>query len=228
MDSGRTAGQPSGGRAGPAAPDFDRLLADGYAHDASYLRPGCVATARVVPGDRLRLPTGRLVAAEPLANGYPFTQTVPPGDYPVEVVLAQYTDQGQPRGAVSFTEVAAARVVVRPEPAHTWRLALHDGQDAADLAEGEIFGYPVDGGTGSFGSVEVFQALVDDDEARDDLIADASFDRDEPSVTYTHEETGTNLVMFTSGGGDGVYPTWVGYTAGGEVTCFLTDFGVLT
>jgi hypothetical protein len=34
-------------------------------------------------------------------------------------------------------------------------------------------------------------------------------------------------VVFSSGGGDGYYPTWVGRTADGEVACFLTDFFVL-
>ncbi|MEJ3742918.1 DUF4241 domain-containing protein [Actinomycetes bacterium KLBMP 9797] len=206
----------------PRAPDFDRLLADGHVQDASYLRAGCVATARVVRADRLRLPTGRLVAAEPLMNGCPFTQTVAPGDYPVEIIMADF------HGGTSFTEVAAARVLIRAEPAHVWRLALCASQDLADLAEGQLFGYPVDGGTGSFGSPEVFDALADDEEAQDDLIADASFGRDEPFVTYTDEATGTNLVMFASGGGDGIYPTWIGYTVDGEVACFLTDFGVLT
>jgi hypothetical protein len=69
---------------------------------------------------------------------------------------------------------------------------------------------------------------LDDEEARGDLVADQSFGRDEPFVTYEDDATGTNLVMFASGGGDGRYPSWVGYTAGGGVACFLTDFGTLT
>ncbi|GAA5193090.1 hypothetical protein GCM10023322_54140 [Rugosimonospora acidiphila] len=218
----------------PQPPDFNRLLADGREHDASGFRSGCVATVRILRGDRLRLPTGRLVAAEPPGN-FPdgaqrcaFTHAVPPGDYPVELVMADYTDPGNPQGNTAYDAVAAARVVVRAEPVNAWRLALCDGQDEADLAEGHIYAYPVDGGIGAFGSPEVFDVLGRNEEAREDLLVDASFGSDEPYVTYTDEATGNNLVLFRSGNGDGRYATWVGYTAEGEVACFLTDFGLLT
>ena len=42
----------------------------------------------------------------------------------------------------------------------------------------------------------------------------------------TSPSTGHTLVAFTSGWGDGFYPTWIGRSASGEVTCFLTDFFV--
>lgn len=217
----------------PQAPDFNQLFVDGREHPFRDLRDGCVATVRVVRGDHLSLPTGHLVAAEPPGNfpdgarRYAFTRTVPPGDYPVEIVMADFADPGNPQGNVAYSMVAAARVIVRAEPVHTWRLALIDGQDETDLADGQLYGYPVDGGTGSFGSPEVFDALGDSHEAREDLIADTSFDRDEPFVTYTDEATGTNLVVFASGGGDGRYATWVGATVDGATACFLTDFEVL-
>jgi hypothetical protein len=214
-------------------PDFDRLFVDGREHDLGHFRDGRTVTIRIVPGDRLRLPTGRLVAAEPPGNfpdgagDYAFTQTVPPGDYPVEIVMADFADPGNPQGNTAFRAVAAARVVVRAEPVRTWRLALLAGQDDADLAEDEYYGYPVDGATGSFGSPEVFDALADSEEARDDLITDVSFGRDEACVTYTDETTGDNLVVFSSGNADGRYATWVGHTGDGRVACFLTDFQLL-
>ncbi|WP_324606082.1 DUF4241 domain-containing protein [Streptomyces sp. 351MFTsu5.1] len=42
----------------------------------------------------------------------------------------------------------------------------------------------------------------------------------------TSPSTGRTLVAFTSGWGDGFCPTWIGRSASGEVTCFLTDFFV--
>ena len=45
---------------------------------------------------------------------------------------------------------------------------------------------------------------------------------------HTDQATGTNLVSFVSGDGDGHYGTWIGYTAGHAIACFLTDFRVVT
>lgn len=176
-------------------PDFDRLLAE----------------ATVIAADaRLRLPSGRLVAAEPPGlfpagevARWAFPQTVAPGEYAVEVLAEE-------------AAVLGARVVVRPEPVSEWLPAQRGGED---------YVYPVDGATGAFGSVEVFEALTDD-EAREDLIADLSFDGDEPYSVYHHEATGTNLVAISLDA-DGRYRSWVGYTADAEVACFLTDFGDL-
>jgi hypothetical protein len=176
-------------------PDFDRLL---------------VGAKVIATAARLRLPSGRLVAAEPpglFVAGevarWAFAETVPPGEYPVEI-LTQHD------------VVVGARVVARPEPVREWRPAQRGGQD---------YVYPVDGATGAFGSVEVFEALTDD-EAREDLIADLSFDRHGPYSTYTDEETDANLVAINLGA-DGRYLSWIGYAAGGEVACFFTDFGDL-
>jgi hypothetical protein len=36
-----------------------------------------------------------------------------------------------------------------------------------------------------------------------------------------------NLLAFSSGYGDGVYATYVGYEAGGEICIVVTDFGVV-
>jgi Protein of unknown function (DUF4241) len=215
-------------------PDFTRLFAEGSTHDFGRPHVGCEMTVRVAEGARLRLPTGRLVAAEPWshlgdsADSYAFTQRVAPGTYPVELIIADYHYPTHPQGREGFSEVAAARLVIRDAPAVRWRLALREGDDEAQLADDEFYGYPVDGGTGSFGSAEVFESIARS-EAIDDLayIVGDLGRADEVGV-YTDKTTGDNLVMFRSGGGDGHYPTWVGYTVGGEVACFVTDFGTLT
>ncbi|MDT5032034.1 MAG: hypothetical protein QOC94_2205 [Actinoplanes sp.] len=46
-------------------------------------------------------------------------------------------------------------------------------------------------------------------------------------VAVVDELTGANIIQVSSGWGDGVYPTFVGYTAAGEVACFVTDFQVI-
>lgn len=215
-------------------PDFTRLFAEGSRYDFSRLRAGREATVRIVTGAELRLPSGRLVAAEPWsdlgagAESYAFTQRVAPGTYRVELIIADYQDPAHPQGRRRFAEVAAARLVVRDAPVVKWRLALRGGEDEAQLSDDEYYGYSVDGGTGSFGSLEVFESLAHS-EATDDLVYIAGDLGSADEVgTYTDETSGTNLVLFRSGGGDGCYATWVGYAAGGEAACFVTDFGTLT
>ncbi|GAA0551297.1 uncharacterized protein DUF4241 [Saccharopolyspora erythraea NRRL 2338] len=217
----------------PHPPDFDRLFAEGSKHDCGRLRERRVATVRVVAGAALRLPTGRVLACEPW-TGFPdgahrdaFIQRVQPGVYPVELVVATFSDPVDPRGDTTFDEVAAARLLIRPEPVAAWRLALREGQDDAELADGELYGYPVDGATGSFGSPEVFDGLKNAEDP--DIVMDIVTGLEAPDkvAVYTDELTGDNLVIFSSGG-DGYYGTWIGYTAGGEVACFVTDFLTLT
>jgi hypothetical protein len=77
---------------------------------------------------------------------------VPPGTYPVELIMADFHDPGNPQGNTHFSEVAAARLRVRDEPIAAWQMALQPSQDDAELDDDEYFGYPVDGGTGSLAS----------------------------------------------------------------------------
>lgn len=216
----------------PRPPDFDRLFAVGARHDFGGFRAGCVVTVRVCEGAGLLLPTGRLVAGEPGAvigydaGEYAFVQRVAPGSYRVELVMADFHDPGNPQGNTRYSQVAAARLRVREDPVASWRPALQPGQDEAELDDDRIFGYPVDGGVGSFASPEAIGALsaVYERDPDEWFAVLAEIVEDEDVVSYAGEETGANVVMFRSGGGDGHYATWVGYTVGGEVACFVTDF----
>jgi hypothetical protein len=218
----------------PRAPEFNRLFAEGSTRLFERFREGCVVTVRVAAGADLYLPSGRLVAAEPWtgfgdgAGEYAFTERVTPGSYLVQLIMADFHDPGNPQHNTRFSEVAAARLLVRDEPVATWRLGLRPGEDDARLADDEFYGYPVDGGTGSFGSVEVFDALAGHGSSVDLLDVALDLDDADDVGVFADEATGLNLVIFRSGGGDGHYPTWVGYTAEGEVACFVTDFGILT
>ncbi|MEV0413021.1 DUF4241 domain-containing protein [Streptomyces sp. NPDC050448] len=212
-----------------AAPDFSWFFTPGSTF--SY-EEGPTGTLSVVDGGELWLPTGRVVACDPfigLGGGYvsPFTAEAAPGRYRVEVAMATLTEPGEAPAADPHLRVAAARLVITDTPAVTWELAVKDGQDPAELGEDGFFGYGVDAGTGSF-----YDAAADDSfpdcEGDEGPLWDA-FEAagHRASVHLVEGENGHNLAAFSSGFGDGHYPTWVGRDAAGTVTCFVTDFFVV-
>lgn len=212
-----------------SARDYTWLFTPGSTF--TYEESGTVGVLQVVDGGELSLPTGRVVACDPfvyLGSGdmEPFTVTVEPGRYRVEAAVATLTRPGEAPSDAPHRRVAAARLVVRDEPAATWELALLPDQDPAELGDDEFYGYGVDAGTGCF-----YDAAADDAfpecEGDEGPLWDAFENSDwagGPHVVTSG--TGHDLVAFTSGWGDGAYPTWIGRTATGEVACFVTDFFV--
>jgi hypothetical protein len=180
---------------------------------------------RVVRVGSINLPTGRVVAGDPfyVPGAAPFTDPLPPGSHPVEVLVT---------GRGAFDTVVAARVLVDGASVATWRSA-HVVGEAPSPAE-EPNGYGVDSGTGSFTSAET-AALIEHgyDRYADDLLqalqaaAPRSWIR-MPLDAIGPSGAGLDIVAFPSGFGDGAFPTWVGFDQAGQAVAFMTDFGVLT
>ncbi|GAA3742225.1 DUF4241 domain-containing protein [Streptomyces tremellae] len=219
------------------APDFARLLAPGSSHRL----PGAEGrfVVRELPGVPLSLPTGSVVAAEPLGcgtedpEGLAFAQAVGPGTYPVVLVTAQLLGED---GEHRDSRVAAARLAIRDEPVAAWEPALLPGENQEESDEDAPPGYPVDGGTGCFADAGAFRAAG----AEEDFIGRVAAaiagrpravtgpDAGCLPVTVPVDGDEHAMVVFRTGWGDGDYPTWIGRTARGDVACFLTDFGILT
>ncbi|GGL96833.1 hypothetical protein GCM10010129_45760 [Streptomyces fumigatiscleroticus] len=193
---------------------------------------GDTGVIHVADGGALDLPTGQVVACDPfvyLGTGdiEPFTVTVEPGRYRVEAAVATLTRPGEAPSGHPHLRVAAARLVVRDEPTAAWELALRPGQDPAGLGEDEFYGYGVDAGTGCFYDAAAEKSFPGTQEEEGPLWdAFESSDWSPGPYLVTSPGTGHTLAAFTSGWGDGCYPTWIGRSATGEVTCFLTDFFV--
>ncbi|NMO53426.1 DUF4241 domain-containing protein [Actinoplanes sp. TBRC 11911] len=157
----------------------------------------------------LRVSSGRVIAADPSSLDYdaePFTVTVPPGSYPVSISLATFTDDP------GHSRVCAVRLDVGDQPPVRWELALREGQSTIDLGYGEFLGFGVDAGMACFVDAEVSDRLKDRWRTFDGLV--------EPR--YLTVEAGA-MVAWSSGWGDGSYPIWIGYEAGGAVSCFIAD-----
>ena len=99
------------------------------------------------------------------------------------------------------------------------------------LGEDAYFGYPVDSGTGTLADMAAVRALASwDYERLDDVYIPAQLpEAPVPAAigAVTDEPTGANVVTVGSGWGDGLYPTFIGYTTAGTVTSFVTDFMVV-
>ncbi len=175
----------------------------------------------------LVLPTGRIVACDPFlvfGGEEPFTRGVAPGRYPVLVNVAALEDDQR---------VAYAIVRFGERPPVRWEMALLPGQDAATLGESEFFGYGVDAGTGCFMDAQVARVLAErateENEHNGDLL-------EAMEKTYVHTWSwldvvldpakGANVVAFSSGWGDGQYPSFWGFDETGAVACLVTDFGL--
>lgn len=159
----------------------------------------------------LRLPTGRVVAADPGTldrHDEPFTVPVPPGDHPVLLATMRWEEEG-------WRETTAAMLRVSDRPTATWELAVRPGQDVRLLDEGGFYGFGVDTGMGAFLDASGREALA------------AAYAERPESGEVADPATGTNLIAYHSGRGDGSYPVWIGRTAGGEVTCLVADMLVL-
>ncbi|GAB3848809.1 DUF4241 domain-containing protein [Dactylosporangium cerinum] len=157
----------------------------------------------------LHLTSGRLVAADPSSldfDAVPFTVLVPPGSYPVSVSLATFVDD--PR----HSRVCAVRLDVTHQPVIRWEMALRDGQEPLELGYGEFFGFGVDAGMACFVDADAAGRMQDVWRTLAGLV--------EPR--YRTIDSGA-MVAWSSGWGDGAYPTWIGYDATGSVACFVAD-----
>lgn len=130
--------------------------------------------------------------------------------------------------------VAFARVRLGEGPVARWVLALLEGQDPGTIGAEEFFGYGVDAGTGCFMDPAVSRLLEARLAASEDL-ADAIIGTMEASRRAAcgwasirpSDEREENVVCFSSGWGDGCYPSFFGLDAEGRPVALVTDFCVL-
>jgi Protein of unknown function (DUF4241) len=207
------------------APDLDQMLAAGARYvgqDAAYvIEPHLIG--------EVTFPTGQVVGCDPLTlpDAMPFTVAVAPGRYPLRAwVAVLYRDDAE-----WDRRVAALQLIIRDEPATRWHPALIAGQDLVVLGEDAFFGYAVDAGTGTLADLAAVRALASWDYQRvEDAYIPAQLpERPVPGAVaaITDEQSGANVITVSSGWGDGVYPTFIGYTADGGISSFVTDFLVV-
>ena len=130
------------------------------------------------------------------------------------------------------------------KPVVRWEMAVIAGQDVSTLQEGHIFGYPVDAGMGCFMDVESaklylqrFSELNEEIKKKKgpDAYANLYDDLIEPAMQESGEfdfldfrpyaDKPNNVLLFTSGWGDGFYASYWAFDAENRPVALVTDFG---
>lgn len=185
-----------------------------------------------IPLGQLEVPTGRIVVADPLVNPDrpPLAREVPVGRYPVTLYRAQY-------------RIAMAELRLAPGKVARFEMATIPGQNLAELKDDEIFGYPVDAGTGGFMDASA-KAAMDRRETLQiekqrgtsdrysnyyDDVLHAEMERNGGNYVLHRPlaDDPVNVAIFQSGWGDGFYASYWGLDEAGRPLVLVTDFGVL-
>jgi len=193
--------------------------------------PNVVSTTfRTLELGTLKIVSGKISACDPFVSidaRKPFTQPVPNGSFPVQLAIAQ--------GGINDGRIAFARVEFSSAPAVRWTMAVMEGQDLATLKADEIFGYPVDAGTGAFYDPKAGEALTAELKSNQDAWEDWQTKGEangkaanlKPNFFLMLPAGETNVAMFASGWGDGFYASYFGFDKDGQVVALVTDFAII-
>lgn len=182
----------------------------------------------------LQVKTGKLIANDPFVmyETEPFKESFPKGSFPVQLAIAKVSSMDASSGAEvqePDERVAFARIVFANKLVVSWKMAIWENSDVSQLAANEFFGYGVDSGTGSFMDESACQLLEKKMDKDDTYVEQLSKEMDH---TYKHTRSwltkeigeGNNIMMFSTGWGDGSYASYIGYDANGEIVRLVTDF----
>lgn len=174
----------------------------------------------------LIITSGKLMAADALVRmaEQPFDIELKPGHYPISLSVARFLSRNTER-------VAYAMFSVSPQIPVRWEMATYLNQDSIVLSERQFIGYAVDSGKGWFMDAEVEEILLDREciEPMEETLwykLSDLLDRNLWASMYVDvsENKQANIIAFSTGWGDGVYPSYYGYDEKGQIAKIVTDF----
>lgn len=189
----------------------------------------------------LKLPSGQVVCTDPLYRelGLPQSWNVTPGDYPVYLYIGL---DGDFEGRVAYAELN-----FKDEVPVSWELSLISEALLADDFEKKMNGmFPVENGLGSFSDnitwklynqeiADFYKKNMEGNYYSDVLEKHFKANTNTPEssrgedwINYTLTNSTTNIIMFGSGWGDGIYPRYVGFDKDRKVVKLIVDFIQLT
>lgn len=182
---------------------------------------------------KVNFPTGQVMACDPLVSledALPFLQSIPVGAYPVLISVMLSKEYGD--------RYVAVKLAVSNNQPVRYELAVCGDENLEELTdEDESFGFGVDAGMGCICDYQLQQdfkrywkgrlAQDEDIDPYNDLFDDLLDQNSKEHPQYQRPggdwlnwavpESKCNLALFASGWGDGVYPTYFGYDAQGQV-----------
>ncbi|CAH0275616.1 DUF4241 domain-containing protein [Chryseobacterium sp. WG14] len=180
---------------------------------------------------KIYLSSGKLIACDPLITNdmLPFTTEFPKGNF--SVMLHKERESN----CVAYAEIIFSNSAIAD-----WKLATTAGQNIKDLAEGEVFGYPVESGMGCLMDVDT-QASLNDLEQKlyqkkggdfmgiyEEFFHDYFFDENGAIDQYaflkpSDEHPGT-IFAFETGYGEGFYASYIAYDKDQQPVKIITEF----
>lgn len=178
----------------------------------------------------LHIVSGKIIACDPLVpHKEPFERTISPGVYPV---TAWWHKEEQ--------RIAAVELKWSEKRPVRWEMATRPGQHEKQLEEGHIFGYSADTGLGCFADALAIEQMIELEDRLARELGDQYISFYDNKVEYVlaehddhwgnlqvHTENRLNVVMFSSGYGDGFYASYFGISVDGEAVSLVTDFQLL-
>ncbi|HCR76578.1 DUF4241 domain-containing protein [Chryseobacterium sp. APV1] len=180
---------------------------------------------------KIYLSSGKLVACDPLITNdmKPFSIPFPKGDF--AVLLHKERESNC---------VAYAEIIFSQSEITDWKLATTEGQNIKDLAEGEVFGYPVESGMGCFMDVDTQNSLNDLEQRLyrnkgvdfmgiyEEFFHEYFFDEkgaiDQFAFLKPSENHPGTIFAFETGYGEGFYASYIGFDKNNNPVKIVTEF----
>ena len=179
----------------------------------------------------LHLSSGKIVVCDPVItpDKSAFNQLFPKGNFPI------FIHKEKESNCIAYSEVRFGE-----EDVVDWSLALCDDQNLNDLAEGEIFGFPVESGMASVMDFETQTSLNDLEQELykkkgvdflgiyEEYFHPAFYDSqgaiDQFAIMKPYDKKENNMLTFEAGYGEGFYASYIGYDKNNVPQKLITEF----
>ncbi|PQA95832.1 hypothetical protein B0A69_05535 [Chryseobacterium shigense] len=180
---------------------------------------------------KIYLSSGKLVACDPVITNdmQPFTTEFPKGDF--SVLLHKERESN----CVAYAEIIFSNTDIT-----AWEMAVTAGQNVKDLAEEEIFGYPVESGMGCLMDADTQNSLnelenrlyhskgADFMGIYEEFFHEYFFDEkgaiDQYAFLKPADEHPGTIFAFETGYGEGFYASYIGYDKDHNPVKIITEF----